>query len=181
MRRPPSRSRRSTRRPSPSCVYPLSCPCRSFPPWPSPRRKSQQRHCWADCGWSARPCSKPKASRAQARYYPTLKPATSRLSNTLALGPSARKEWGRRRCLLPIGVILRISVWTGICGGYGAASFSIAAWVAGAWRCMAGLLAGTCQSVEPLDLTGMEVSHKLRESHSLQIACRYAAQVCGNS
>ena len=26
-----------------------------------------------------------------------------------ALGPPARKEWGRRRCLLPIGVILRIA------------------------------------------------------------------------
>ena len=52
---------------------------------------------------------------------------------------------------------------------------------AGAWRRMAGLLAGTCQSDEPLDLTGMEVSRKLREPHSLQIACRYAALVCGNS
>ena len=49
------------------------------------------------------------------------------------------------------------------------------------WRRAAGLLAGTCQSVEPFDLTGMEVSRKLREPHSLQIACRYAAQVCGNS
>lgn len=71
-------------------------------------------------------------------------------------------------------------------GGYawrlwGSASFSMAAWVAGAWRRAAGSLAGTCQSVEPFDLTGMEVSRKLREPHSLQIACRYAAQVCGNS
>lgn len=152
-----------------------------IPLWPSSRCKPKQRHCWADCGWSACPCSKPKEFRAQARNFPTLKPATSRLSNALALGPSARKEQGRRRCLLPIGVILRILDWTGMCGGYGAASFSIAAWVAGAWRRMAGLLAGTCKSVELLDLTGMEVSRKLREPHSLQIACRYAAQVCGNS
>ena len=36
----------------------------------------------------------------------------------LALGPSARKEWGRR-CLLPIGVILRILDWTAMRGGYG--------------------------------------------------------------
>ena len=36
----------------------------------------------------------------------------------LALGPSARKEWGRRRCLLPIGVILRILDWTAMRGGY---------------------------------------------------------------
>lgn len=61
-------------------------------------------------------------------------------------------------------------------GGYvwqpwGAASFPMAAWAAGAWRRAAGLLAGTCRSVEPFDLTGMEVSRKLREPHSLQIAC----------
>lgn len=37
----------------------------------------------------------------------------------LALGPSARKERGRRRCLLPIGVILRILDWAAMCGGYG--------------------------------------------------------------
>lgn len=36
----------------------------------------------------------------------------------LALGPSARKEWGRR-CLLPIGVILRILDWTAMRGSYG--------------------------------------------------------------
>ena len=61
------------------------------------------------------------------------------------------------------------------------ASFSMAVWVAGAWRRAAGLLAGMCQSVEPFDLTGLEVSRKLREPHSLQITCQYAAQVCGNS
>ena len=43
----------------------------------------------------------------------------------LALGPSARKERGRHRRLLPIGVILRILDWTGMRGGYGAASFSM--------------------------------------------------------
>ena len=37
----------------------------------------------------------------------------------LALGPSARKEWGRRRCLLPIGVILRILDWAAMRGSYG--------------------------------------------------------------
>ena len=37
----------------------------------------------------------------------------------LALGPSARKEWGRRRCLLPIGVILRRLDWTAMHGRYG--------------------------------------------------------------
>ena len=36
----------------------------------------------------------------------------------LALGPSAGKEWGRRRCLLPIGVILRILEWAAMRGGY---------------------------------------------------------------
>ena len=36
----------------------------------------------------------------------------------LALGPSARKERGRR-CLLPIGVILRILDWTAMRGSYG--------------------------------------------------------------
>ena len=35
----------------------------------------------------------------------------------LALGSSARKEWGRRRCLLPIGVILRILDWMAMRGG----------------------------------------------------------------
>ena len=49
---------------------------------PSSRREPKRRHCWADCGWSACPCSKPKEFRAQARNFPTLKPATSRLSNT---------------------------------------------------------------------------------------------------
>ena len=34
------------------------------------------------------------------------------------------------RCLLPIGVILRILDWTAMRGSYGAASFSMAAWVA---------------------------------------------------
>ena len=39
----------------------------------------------------------------------------------LALGPSARKEWGGEagRCLLPIGVILRILDWTAMRGSYG--------------------------------------------------------------
>ena len=55
-----------------------------IPPWSSSRRKPRQRHCWADCGWSACPCSKPKVFRAQARNFPALNPATSRLSNTLA-------------------------------------------------------------------------------------------------
>ena len=37
----------------------------------------------------------------------------------LVLDPSARKEWGRRRCLLPIGVILRILDRTAMRGSYG--------------------------------------------------------------
>ncbi len=37
----------------------------------------------------------------------------------LALGPSARKEWGRRLCLLPIGVILRLLDWAAMRGSYG--------------------------------------------------------------
>lgn len=36
-------------------------------------------------------------------------------------------------CLLPVGVILRILDWAAMRGSYGAASFSMAAWVAGAW------------------------------------------------
>ena len=37
----------------------------------------------------------------------------------LALGPPARKERGEAdRCLLPIGVILRILDWTAMRGGY---------------------------------------------------------------
>lgn len=58
-------------------------------------------------------------------------------------------------------------------------SFSMAAWVAGAWRGSAGLLASMGQSIEPFDLTGMEASRKLRELHSLQVVYRYAAQACG--
>ena len=40
----------------------------------------------------------------------------------LVLGPSARKEWGGEagRCLLPIGVILRILDWTAMRGSWGA-------------------------------------------------------------
>ena len=57
-------------------------PTPTIPLWPSPRRKPKQRHCRADCGWSACPCSKPKEFHAQTRNSPTLKPATSRLSNT---------------------------------------------------------------------------------------------------
>lgn len=37
----------------------------------------------------------------------------------LALGPSARKERGRRRRLLPIGAILRILDWTAMRGSHG--------------------------------------------------------------
>lgn len=62
---------------------------------PSSRRKPRQRHCRANCGWSACPCSKPKEFRAQARNFPTLKPATSRLSNT---GDRERALWKRRSC-----------------------------------------------------------------------------------
>lgn len=58
-----------------------------IPLWPSSRRKPKQRHCWADCGWSACPCSKPKEFRAQARNFPTLKPATSRLLNSAGEDP----------------------------------------------------------------------------------------------
>ena len=48
-----------------------------------------------------------------------------------ALGPSARKEWGRRRCLLPIGVILRILDWTAMRGSYGGPHRS--RWLRGLW------------------------------------------------
>lgn len=36
----------------------------------------------------------------------------------LALGPSARKEWGRR-CLLPISVILQLLGWAAMRGSHG--------------------------------------------------------------
>ena len=69
-----------------------------IPLWPSSRREPKQRHCWADCGWSACPCSKPKEFRAQARNFPTLKPATSRLSNTSEAPPNLlRDEEGKHR------------------------------------------------------------------------------------
>ena len=56
----------------------------------------------------------------------------------LALGPSARKEWGRRRCLLLIGVILRILDWTAMRGSYGGCN------VYGPMRCNCANISDIC-------------------------------------
>ena len=68
------------------------------------------------------PDGRPRQGEGQAGLLPVLlreKEAREADKARLALGPSARKEWGRRRCLLPIGVILRILGWTAMRGGYG--------------------------------------------------------------
>lgn len=52
-----------------------------------------------------------RARQAQAGLLPVLfgeEEAREAVKARLALEPSVRKEWGRRRCLLPIGIILRI-------------------------------------------------------------------------
>ena len=64
--------------------------------------------------------------RAKPGYCPYCSGGREADEARLALGPSARKERGRRWCLLPIGVILRILDWAAMRGGYGgSASFSM--------------------------------------------------------
>lgn len=68
------------------------------------------------------PDGRPRQGEGQAGLLPVLlreEEAREADKARLALGPSARKEWGRRRCLLPIGVILRILDWAAMRGGYG--------------------------------------------------------------
>ena len=65
---------------------------------------------------------RPRQGGGQAGLLPVLfgeEEAREADKARLALGPSARKERGRRRRLLPIGVILRILDWTAMRGGYG--------------------------------------------------------------
>ena len=68
------------------------------------------------------PDGRPRQGGGQAGLLPVLfgeEEAREADKARLALGPSARKERGRRRRLLPIGVILRILDWTAMRGGYG--------------------------------------------------------------
>ncbi len=68
------------------------------------------------------PDGRPRQGEGQAGLLPVLfgeEEAREADKARLALGPSARKERGRRRRLLPIGVILRILDWTGMCGSCG--------------------------------------------------------------
>lgn len=72
---------------------PSILPAPTAPLWPSSRRKPKQRYCRADCGWLACPCPEPKASRARARNFQAIKPATSRLSNTDEEGSEGAGEF----------------------------------------------------------------------------------------
>lgn len=70
------------------------------------------------------PDGRPRQGEGQAGLLPVLlreEEAREADKARLALGPSARKEWGGEagRCLLPIGVILRILDWTAMRGSYG--------------------------------------------------------------
>ena len=68
------------------------------------------------------PDGRPRQGEGQARLLLSLlreDEAREADKARLTLGPSARKEWGRRRSLLPVGVILRILDWTAMRGGYG--------------------------------------------------------------
>ena len=68
------------------------------------------------------PDGRPRQGGGQAGLLPVLfgeEEAREADRARLALGPSARKERGRRRRLLPIGVILRILDWAAMRGGYG--------------------------------------------------------------
>ena len=68
------------------------------------------------------PDGRPRQGEGQAGLLPVLfgeEAAREADKARLALGPSARKEWGEAgRCLLPIGVILRILDWAAMRGGY---------------------------------------------------------------
>ena len=71
--------------------------------------------------WPRLPDGRPRQGGGQAGLLPVLfgeEEAREADRARLALGPSARKERGRRRRLLPIGVILRILDWTAMRGGY---------------------------------------------------------------
>ena len=68
------------------------------------------------------PDGRPRQGEGQAGLLPVLfgeEEAREADKARLALGPSARKERGRRRRLLPIGVILRILDWAAMRGSYG--------------------------------------------------------------
>ena len=68
------------------------------------------------------PDGRPRQGEGQAGLLPVLfgeEEARGADKARLALGPSARKERGRRRCLLPIGMVLRILDWAAMRGGYG--------------------------------------------------------------
>ena len=68
------------------------------------------------------PDGRPRQGGGQAGLLPVLlgeEEAREADKARLALGPSARKERGRHRRLLPIGVILRILDWAAMRGGYG--------------------------------------------------------------
>lgn len=72
--------------------------------------------------WPRLPDGRPRQGEGQAGLLPVLfgeEEAREADKARLALGPSARKERGRRRRLLPIGVILRILDWAAMRGSYG--------------------------------------------------------------
>lgn len=67
------------------------------------------------------PDGRPRQGEGQAGLLPVLfgeEEAREADKARLVLGPLARKERGRRRCFLPIGVILRILDWAAMRGGY---------------------------------------------------------------
>ena len=67
------------------------------------------------------PDGRPRQGGGQAGLLPVLfgeEEAREADKARLALGPSARKEWERRRCLPPIGVILQLLSWMAMRGGY---------------------------------------------------------------
>ena len=81
---------------APSCVYPLSCPRRSFPP-AFPRCRHDAPATLRRAVWSVWPCSKPNNYRVQFRKTDVTKPVITTLTNTSAL--SEEKPMANERAI----------------------------------------------------------------------------------